>query len=601
MLPHRERAQARIPRARNIPHAHHVKTVTAAGSHRSTPKSDPKKTPSTAGKVLRFVPLGGFEEVGKNMMFFEYGDEILIIDAGLQFPEENTPGVDYIIPNVSYLEEHKKNVKGMIVTHGHYDHIGAIPHVLEKLGNPTIYTTRITKEIIAKRQGDYPNVPMPVFDIITAGDTRKISANFTAEFFAVTHNIPDGIGILLHTPAGKIVHPGEFKFDYDSEGNPRGLDTWEKLGKQGIHTLLLDSTGSEVPGWSVSERVVETELEKVFRNAKGRLIVAAFASLLDRLIAIIGIAEKIGRKVAISGYSMKTNFEITQNLGYAKINKGTIVPIESIKKYPDNKILILSTGAQGEPRASLTRIANGEHKQIKLKMTDTVVFSSSVIPGNEHSVQVIKDNLARQCWNIYHNKMLDIHSSGHAPIEELKTVIRLIKPRFFIPMHGHFFMRLRNTQHAQEVLGLPKENTVVSDNGIVIEIGKDSVKATSEEVTNSAVMVDGLGVGDVEEIVLRDRRNLAEEGMIVLIVTLDRHGRVIKNPDIISRGFIYLKNQKEFIEEIRRRLRSIIHRLPNNRSVETDYTKTLIRNQVGQFVYNKTKRRPMILPVIIEV
>lgn len=535
------------------------------------------------------------------MMLFEYGDEILVIDAGLQFSRQDAPGVDYIIPDISYLEERKKNIRGLIITHGHYDHIGALPHILEKIGNPLIYTTRISKEVILKRQGDYPNAPAPQFDVITAGDTRKISEHFTAEFFGVTHNIPDGIGILLHTPAGKIVHPGEFKFDYDEDGNARGLDTWEKLGEQGIHMLLLDSTASEVPGWSVSERVVEAELEKLFRAAEGRLIVAAFSSLLDRLIAIIDIAEKIGRKVAISGYSMKTNFEIAQSLGYTKLNPGTVIPLETIGKYPDNKLLILSTGAQGEPRASLTRIAAGEHKHVKLKQTDTVVLSSSVIPGNEYGIQVIKDNLARQCWNIYHNKMLDIHSSGHAPMEELKAVMRYVKPRFFVPMHGHFFMRLRNAQHAQEVLGLSKDHTIVSDNGVVVEITKDLVRATDEEVPSSSVMVDGLGVGDVEEVVLRDRRSLAEEGMMVMIVTLDKHGKVLKNPDIISRGFIYLKDNKQFLDELRKRLRSTIHQLPNHRNVEIDYIKALVRDQMGQFIYNKTRRRPMILPVVIQV
>jgi len=558
-----------------------------------------KKVDST--EPVRFISLGGFEEVGRNMMFFEYKNEIIIIDAGLQFPEETTPGIDYIIPNIEYLEKKKKLIRGLIITHGHYDHIGAIPHILGKLGNPLIYTTRITAETIKKRQEDYPNAAKPQFDIVSGGDVKKISKYFTAEFFGVTHNIPDGVGIVLKTPIGKVVHPGEFKFDYDEKGKALDLDTWKKLGKQNIHTLLLDSTAAEVSGHSVSERVVEQELEKLIKGADGRIILASFASLLDRLAEVVKIAEKLGRKVAISGYSMKTNFEIAKSLGYIKTKKDTIIPIQGIKNYPDKKILILSTGAQGEPRASLTRIANGTHKFVKLKKTDTVIFSSSVVPGNEHAVQVIKDNLARQSQNIFHNKDLDIHSSGHAPAGELREVMKLVKPRFFVPIHGHYFMRMKNAQHAKEVLGLKEEEIAVPDNGKVTQLKKGAIQVTDEEVPTSYVMVDGLGVGDVSEIVLRDRRMLAAEGMIVVIMTINkRGGRLVKNPDIISRGFIYLKENKEMLNDIRRKLRGMVEQI-RNRHIEPDYLKSLIRDQIGEFVFKKTKRRPMVLPVVIEV
>lgn len=560
-------------------------------------KAEDKETP------LRWAALGGLEEIGRNMMFFEYKDEIIIIDVGLQFPEEETPGVDYIIPNVSYLEARRDKIRGIVITHGHYDHIGALPYVLDKLGNPPIYTTELTKEIILKRQEDFPNMPKPVFIAVKAGETHQLSEHFILEFFAVEHNIPEGVGMIINTPVGKIVHPGEFKFDYGHDGKPRNLDVWENIGKQGIHTLFLDSTGAEVPGYSLSERVVEQELEKLFCAAKGRIIVATFASLLGRIAEIIKIAEKLGRKVALSGYSLKTNIDIALNLGYIKVEPGTIIQPEDIHKYRDDKVMILSTGAQGEPRASLVRIANGEHKQITLKKSDTVILSSSIVPGNEASVQILKDNIARQCPNVFHYKMLDIHSSGHAPIEELKTVMKLVKPRFFIPIHGYYFMRMRNAKHAQEVLGLPPENTIVADNGLVVEIRKNRVVLTDEQIPASYVMVDGLGVGDVEEVVLRDRRSLAQEGMVVVIVTLDRNhsGHLLKNPDIISRGFILLKENQDILESIRKRIRGIISRLPTHRTVEPDYLKALIRDQIGQFLYNKTKRRPMILPVIIEV
>jgi len=553
--------------------------------------------------AVRFVALGGLEEIGRNMMFFEYQDEIVVIDMGLQFPEEETPGIDYIIPNVTYLEEKKKSIKAVIITHGHYDHIGAIPYLLDKLGNPPIYATPLTKEIVMKRQDDFPNSPKPNFVLVKGGgETHKLGNYFSATFFDVVHNIPEGIGVILNTPAGKIVHPGEFKFDYDHEGKPRSLDTWEWVGKQDIHTLMLDSTGAEVPGYALSERIVEAELEKLFRGATGRIIVGTFASLLDRLGEIVRIAEKLGRRVALSGYSMKSNVQIAQRLGYFKFNKETIIPLEEIGKYKDDKVLILSTGAQGEPNASLMRIANGEHKQIQVKPTDTVVLSSSVVPGNEKSVQNLKDNLARQGATIYHHKMLDIHSSGHAPQEELKAVMKLVKPKHFLPIHGYYFMRWRNAKHAQETLGLSPKDTVVADNGLVVELTKNGIRMTGEEVPSYYVMVDGLGVGDVGEVVLRDRLTLAQEGMLVIIVTLSkRDGRLIKNPDIISRGFIYLKEHQGMLEEIRKRIRGIIGRIPRYQPLDADYVKTLVRDQIGQFLFTKTKRRPMVLPVIIEI
>ena len=553
--------------------------------------------------TVRWVALGGLEEIGRNMMFFEYRDEILIIDGGLQFPEEETPGIDYIIPNVNYLAAKKKNIKGMIITHAHYDHIGALPYIMDKIGNPIIFTTRLSKEIILRRQEDFPKMPKPIFQLIKENETHRISDNFSVDFFSVVHNIPEGVGMIINTPVGKIVHPGEFKFDYDAEGKPRGLDIWEGVGKQGIHTLMLDSTGAEVPGYALSERIVEQELEKLFKQAEGRIIVGTFASLIDRLGEIVKIAEKLGRKVAISGFSMKTNIQIAQSLGYVKFDKSTIIPIEDAHKYKDDKILVLSTGAQGESRASLMRIANGEHKQIRIKPTDMVVLSSSVVPGNERSVQNLKDSLARQGAQVFHYKMLDIHSSGHAPQEELKTVIKLVKPRFFLPIHGYYFMRWRNAKLAQEALGLKKEETLLADNGLIVELRKDSARVTQDEVESYQVMVDGLGVGDVGEVVLRDRRVLASEGMVVIIVSMDRHtGRVLKNPDIISRGFIYLKENVEILNEIRAKIKGIMGRLPaRHRDVDADYVKTLIRDQIGQFLYTKTNRRPMILPVVIEV
>ncbi len=552
--------------------------------------------------VIRFAALGGLEEIGRNMMFFEYGNEIILIDAGFQFPEEATPGIDYIIPNISYLEQKKENIRALVITHGHYDHIGAIPYIMGKLGNPIIFTTALSKEIIARRQEDFINTPKLNFQIVKAGETHQLSPNFKAEFFGVTHNIPEGVGIIFDTPVGKIVHAGEFKFDYDAEGKARGLEVWERISKQKIHTLLLESTGAEEPGYSMSERVVEHELEKLFKKATGRIILGTFASLLDRLAEIVKIAERLNKKVAISGLSMKTNIQIARNLGFMKVKKETIIPLDEIHKHRDDKLVILCTGAQGEPNASLMKIANGEHRHIQIKKGDMVILSSSIVPGNERSVQILKDDISRQGALVYHYKMIDIHSSGHAPQEELKAVMKMVKPRFFLPIHGYYFMRWRNCQNAQEALGLKPEETILIDNGQIVLFNKDSVRITDEMIPAYYVMVDGLGVGDVGEVVLRDRRVLAQEGMVVIIATLDRHnGKFLKNPDIISRGFIYLRENKEFVEDLRKRIRNIISRIPRHQQLETDYVKSLIRDQIGQFLYNKTKRRPMVLPVIIEV
>ncbi len=551
--------------------------------------------------TLRFVPLGGLEEIGRNCAFFEYKNEIVVVDVGIQFPEEETPGVDYIIPNVTYLEQRKANVKAILLTHGHYDHIHALPYLYDKMGSPTIYTAAFTRHLIERRFQEFPNVSKPKFIVVKNNDKIKVSENFTVEFFDISHTIPDALGICIDTPAGKMVNFGDFRLDTNQAGEPINLDIFERLGKMNIHTVFLDSTNSIREGFSLSEQNIEENLEKLFKNAQGRIIVGTFASLMTRISAILKIADRLGRKVALNGRSMKDNVQIAMTTGYIKTRKDQIIPIEEINKHKDDKVMIITTGAQGEPNAGLMKIVTGEHKTVRLKETDTVIFSSSVVPGNERSVQALQDNVARQVDEIYNSKLLDIHASGHAHSEDLKLVIKMVKPKFVVPVHAYYFMRKHTAKLAQSV-GIPKANTIMMDNGQIALITKDSFTVTKEEVPAFYVMVDGLGVGDVEEVVLRDRRMLSQEGMVIVILTMDRqHGKVLKNPDIISRGFILLKENQEMLNEIRRKIRSIAERVPHNQSVETDYLKTLIRDQIGQFLYTKTKRRPMIIPVIIEI
>ncbi len=562
--------------------------------------------PSTMKKpkddsAVYFVGLGGLEEIGRNMSFFEYKDEIVAIDAGIQFPEEETPGVDYIIPNTAYLEGRKSAVKALIITHAHYDHIGAIPYLIDKIGNPPIYTTRLGKEMIQKRQSEFINSPRLDIRVVSNGDKIRLSPNFEAEFFDVSHSIPDSTGLILKTPAGNMATFGDFRIEYNSEGVPKNLEELKFLRDANIHTLLLDSTNAENPGKSLSEETVVKNLEEIFRQAEGRIIVGVFSTLLARVGEIIKIAEKLNRKVVFSGRSIKDNSEIAKNLGYIKIKPDTVIAPEEMRKYRDNQLLVLSTGAQGESNASLMKIVTGEHRMIRIKKGDSVVFSSSIIPGNERSVQILKDNLVRQGAIIYHNKLVDIHATGHAPSDEIKMVLQTVKPRYFIPIHGHLFHRHANKRNAVSV-GIDEKNVLIPDNGERVKMTPEKISLCGENLPVSYVMVDGLGVGDVSEVVLRDRRLLSQEGMITIVLPiLRKEMKLIKNPDIITRGFIYIKENPKMIEDIRMKTKSILSRLPKDVEYDGEYLKTMLRDQVGQFVYSKTNRRPMILPIIIEM
>jgi len=555
-------------------------------------------------KVLKIIPLGGLGEVGRNCILFEFKEKILVVDLGFKMPEEDMPGVDYVIPNVSYLEQNKDKIVGIIFTHGHYDHIGAIPYVLEKIWKPDLifYASPLTRAMILKRQEDFPHLPKLNIQEVKPGDKIKFPY-FNVEFFRQNHNIPDNLGLFIETPVGNIVHTSDFKFDQSPVNElPTDFEKLKEIGKRKILMLLSDSTSAEEKGYSLSESQIYTNLEEVISQAKGRVIASTFASLLNRIQQIITISEKFGRKVLIEGHSMKVNVELARALKYLKIKKGTLISPKDLESYSDWQITILCTGAQGEPDAVLMRIANKEHKYIKLKKGDTVIFSSSVIPGNERTVQMVKDEILRQGAKVFHYKMMDIHAGGHAREEELKEMIKIMNPKFLFPVHGQYSMLCAHRDIAIEY-GIPEENIILAENGQIICVNENEWWIEKKRISANYVMVDGLGVGDVGEVVLRDRKILSKDGIFVIIVTIDKEtGRVKTSPDIISRGFIYLRESKELLKEVRKKTIGIVnHAVGKRKIVNTAYIKNELRNQLGEFLFQKTQRRPMVLPVVIVV
>lgn len=561
---------------------------------------------------LKIIVLGGLEEVGRNMTLLEYNREIIIIDMGLQFPEEDMLGIDYIIPNTDYLVGKEDWIKGIIITHGHYDHIGAIPHLLGKLKNPPMFMGRLTAGLVEKKIKEQPQCPKAAITIIDENKAIQLGKNFNIEFLRMNHSIPDCFAPIIHTPLGTIMHTGDFKIDYSPVNDkPADLQHIAQFGSQGILMLMSDSTDSTHPGYQISESSIGDEMGRLFEKIEGRIIVCTFASQISRIQEIFSLAEKFGRRIYVQGRSMNDNIEIAKQIGYMKFNSQTIIQENEIRHMPDNKTIVLGTGAQGENNAFLMRVVNNEHRSIRLKPGDTVIFSSSVIPGNERSIQNLKDQIARQGGRVIHYEMLDVHAGGHAKQEDLKLMMRLLKPKYFMPIEGSHYMLQAHAELAQQV-GIPTNKIFVPDNGQITTFeqrGHEIIgELTKEKVVTDYVMVDGLGVGDVSDIVLRDRKTMAEDGMIVVIATIDsKTGDPIGNPDIISRGFIYMKDNKDLIQDTRMRVKKIIKEtdpllLTSTRGLgEDDQLKNKIRADVSQFLFNKTKRRPMVLPVVIKV
>ncbi len=563
--------------------------------------------PASFGPKLRVMALGGLEEVGRNMTLIEYDKEIIIIDMGLQFPDEDMPGIDFIIPDITYLQDKRDWVKGVIITHGHYDHIGGIPFLMKELAGVPMFMGKLTAGLVRRRQIEYKDCPALKIQEIDEYSKFKLGKYFDMEFMRVNHSIPDCFAVIANTPLGTIVHTGDFKIDFSPVNDkPADLGRFAEVGTKGVLLLMSDSTNATAAGYQLSETRIGDEMGTLFEKIEGRIILATFASQLARVQKLLDLAAKYKRKVYLQGRSMISNVEVAHEIGYLKFNPKLLLSEEEFKRTPDKELLIIGTGAQGETNAFLARVVNGNHRTISLQENDTVIFSSSAIPGNERSVQQLMDLIVRQGASIINYRMLDIHAGGHGKEEDLKLMLRLMKPKFFMPIEGNHFM-LRAHAELAERMDIPTENIFVADNGQVVEITSDRnrkvlARLTQEKVPTEYIMVDGLGVGDVSGIVLRDRRMMAEDGMIVVIATIDsKTGAIIGNPDLISRGFIYMKENKAIIEKTRMKVKTIVTARPVSSRIDDDYIKNKIRNDVGQFLFTQTKRRPMVLPVIIKV
>ena len=552
--------------------------------------------------ILKIIPLGGLGEIGCNMMVLEFQKKILIIDMGLLFPDEDMPGIDYIIPNISYLKNKIKNIVGVVVTHGHLDHIGAIPYLIKKLGNPSIFTGEFTKRLILKRQKDFIQAPKLKITIVKNRDIIDLGP-FKIEFFSQNHSIPDNFGCFITTPVGNIVHTSDFKFDNNPVNEkPTDYRRLKDFSQRKVLLLMSSSTNVEEKGHSLSEGQVIIKLEKIFQQAKGRVIIATFASLTNRIQQIISLSKKYNRKIVIEGYSMKNNIDIMRKLGYFKDKLGDFIKAKNINKYPDHQITVICTGAQGEDNAVLPRIINKKHKFICFQKKDTVVFSSSVIPGNEATVQSLKNDLYRQTTNVFHYKLMDIHTSGHGNVEELKKMINLIKPKFFFPIHGCYFHLVNHSKIAVEQ-GMPSKNVITVSNGDIVCLSLKKIFIDPKKKANvSHIMVDGLGIGNVKRVVLRDRQDLSKDGIFVVVLVFNQESKLQNSPDIISRGFVYLRDSQKLLKDVRKKVLKIVKESTGvKKPVDVVYIKNKIRDEIGQFLFDETGKRPIILPTIIKV
>ncbi len=548
---------------------------------------------------IKIIPLGGLNEIGKNITAIEYKDDIVIVDCGLKFPDDEMLGIDVVIPDVTYLVKNIERVTGIFLTHAHEDHIGALPYVLKQINVP-IYGTKLTLGIVESKLKEHALLGVVDMREVKPKDIIKLN-NVSVEFIKTNHSIADSVAIAIHTPLGVVLHTGDFKIDFTPiDGEVADLARFAELGKRGVTVLLADSTNVERPGYSMSESIVGESFEKIFHRAKGRVIVATFASNIHRVQQIITAARNYGRKVALSGRSMENIIAVAIELGYINIDEDALISIDAINKYRDDEIVMITTGSQGEPMAALSRMAASEHKKVNIQEGDLVIISASPIPGNEKLVSKVINQLFKKGADVIYESLAEVHVSGHAYQEELKLMQTLVKPKFFIPVHGEY-RHLKQHGELAVKLGLPEKNVYIGEVGDVIEVNRSSIRKAGT-VVSGQIFVDGLGVGDVGNIVLRDRKHLSQDGILTVVVTLGKeNGAVIAGPDIISRGFVYVRESEDLMEKAREVVRKALEECEEKRITEWPTIKSSIRDALRVYLYEKTKRRPMILPIIMEV
>lgn len=548
---------------------------------------------------VKIIPLGGTNEIGKNMTVIEYKDEIIVVDSGLKFPDDDMLGIDVVIPDITYLVKNQDKIKGIFITHGHEDHIGALPYVLKQINVP-VYATKLTAALINLKLTEHRIQDVVTVNIVKAKDVIKLD-KMSVEYIKVNHSIADACALAIHTPLGAVVHTGDFKIDYTPvDGEVIDLQRFAELGKRGVLALLCDSTNVEREGFTISESSVGDSFKRIFHGVQGRIIISTFASNIHRIQQIIEAGIAAGRKIAVSGRSMENIIPIAIDLGYITIDEKHLISIDDVKKYPDNQIVIVTTGSQGEPMAALSRMANNMHRKIQVKQGDTVVFSSSPIPGNEKPIFRTIDKLAQLGAEVVYGKLEAIHVSGHACKEEIKLMHTLTKPRNLIPVHGEYRM-LREHRDLGMRLGLSGNNIVIPENGDVIEVFRKGIKKVGT-VNSGHVLIDGLGVGDVGRIVLRDRKHLSEDGIITVVVTMEKEsGLVVAGPDIITRGFVYVKEAEALMDSSRKVVMDALSECEDKHIRDWNILKNIIKDTLKNHLFEKTKRRPMILPIIMEV
>ncbi|MDT3698910.1 MAG: ribonuclease J [Thermincola sp.] len=548
---------------------------------------------------LSLIPLGGLGEIGKNMMVVKYGENILVIDSGLMFPEDEMLGIDVVIPDITFLLENREIVRGIVLTHGHEDHIGGLPYVLKQINVP-VYGTKLTLGLLQGKLKENNLAGSVTLHTVKPRDVVDIGP-FKVEFLRVSHSIPDAVALAVHSPVGTVVHTGDFKFDQTPvDGQITDFQKFAELGQKGTLVLMSDSTNVERPGFTMSEKVVGHTFDETFRGAAGRIIIATFASNVHRLQQAIANAYKYDRKVAIAGRSMVNVIGIAAELGYINFPKELFVELDEINRLPANRVCILTTGSQGEPMSALTRMAMSDHRQVDILPGDTVIISATPIPGNEKLVARTIDHLFKQGADVIYESFSGIHVSGHPSQEELKMMLNLVKPKYFVPVHGEFRHLIKHANLAAEI-GVPRSNIFVAENGHVLEFGKNSARLNGR-VTAGRVLVDGLGVGDVGNIVLRDRKQLSQDGILIVVVTINKEsGLVVAGPDIVSRGFVYVRESEELMEDAKEKVKLALLKCEEKGITEWASIKSNVRDAISKYLYEKTRRRPMILPIIMEV